>query len=219
MLVLCEVKVFINISLEIFVYEFLSKNLHFWLKPYIIILSIRFVRLFYYEYNHIMKNAGKAFINSTLLIEILAVFFIIILWAVIFHYVEWISIFDWIYFVISTMSTVWLWDITPKTELWKIFVIIYSFLGVPLFLSVSGLILESRFNRRIKSYISKFHKELHEAESELKVVEEKVNETLEDVLETTEETKYQVEEHEDRIDEVEEKVEDKIEKKSKRKTK
>lgn len=150
-----------------------------------------------------MKNAGKAFINSTLLIEILAVLFIILLWAVIFHYVEWISFFDWIYFVISTMSTVWLWDIVPQTDTWKVFVVIYSLLWVPLFLSVSGLILESRFNRRIKSFVSKFYKELHEAETELKSIEEKVNEKLEDVLEDKKETQNQVEENTDRLDEVE----------------
>lgn len=162
-----------------------------------------------------MKNVGKAFISNTLLIEIFAVVFIIILWAAIFHYVEWISFFDWIYFVISTMSTVWLGDIVPQTDTWKVFVVIYSILWVPLFLSVSGLILESRFNRRIKSYVSKFHKDLHEAEIELKEMEKNVNERIENVLETTEETKDQVEEHEDRIDEVEEKIEKKQRKKVK----
>lgn len=169
-----------------------------------------------------MKNAGKAFISSTLLIEISAVIFVIILWATIFHYVEWIRFFDWIYFVISTMSTVWLGDIVPQTDTWKVFVVIYSILWVPLFLSVSGLILESRFNRRIKSYVTKFHKELHAAETELKDMEEKVSDTLEDVLETTEdtqdkveETQDQVEENTDRIEEVEEKVEKKIKKKLK----
>ena len=122
------------------------------------------------------------------------------------------------------MSTVWLWDIVPQTDTWKVFVVIYSLLWVPLFLSVSGLILESRFNRRIKSYVSKFYKELHAAETELKDMEEKVSDTLEDVLETTEntqdqveETQDQVEENTDRIEEVEEKVEKKIEKKPKKK--
>lgn len=171
-----------------------------------------------------MKNAGKAFISNILLVEILIILAVIFFWAVWFHYVEWLSLFHSLYFVMTTMSTIWLWDITPKTDLWRVLVIFYSFLWVPLFLSISGLMLESRFNRRIKSYVSKFHKELYEAEKELKDMEEKVSETLEDVLETTEstqdrveETQDQVEENTDRIEEVEEKVKKKIKKKLKRK--
>lgn len=166
-----------------------------------------------------MKNAGKAFINNTLLVEILIVLLVILAWATIFHYLEWLHFFDSLYFVMTTMATIWLWDITPKTDLWKVFVIIYSFLWVPLFMWVSWLILESRFNRHIKNYVSKFYRELHEAEDELKDVEDQVNKRLEDVLENTEETQDQVEENTDRIEEVEEKIEKKIEKKPKKKNK
>lgn len=166
-----------------------------------------------------MKNAGKAFISNTLLVEILIIIFVILVGAIIFHYLEWLTLFDSLYFVMTTMATIWLWDITPHTDLWKVFVIIYSFLWVPLFMWVSWLILESRFNSHIKNYVSKFYRELHEAEDELKDVEDQVNKRLEDVLENTEETQDQVEENTDRIEEVEEKVGKRSKRKSKKNSK
>ncbi len=142
------------------------------------------------------------------MIEILIVFFVVFAGAFIFHYLEGLHFFDSLYFVMTTMATIWLWDITPKTDLGKVFVIIYSFLWVPLFMSVSWLILESRFNRRIKSYISRFHKELHEAETELKDMEDTVSDKLEDVLASAEQTQDQVEETQDQVEETQDQVEE-----------
>ncbi len=65
---------------------------------------------------------------------------------------------------------------------------------VPLFISLSWLILESRFNRRLKQYISNFHKELHIAELELKEVEEKVEEELGDVMKQWKKTDIKIDE-------------------------
>lgn len=65
---------------------------------------------------------------------------------------------------------------------------------VPIFVSLSWLILESRFNTHIKYYISHFHKELHKAEEELKEVEEKVESELWDVIKQWEKAETKIDE-------------------------
>lgn len=139
-----------------------------------------------------IKSAWKSFFKNVLFREILFVFFIIILWGFIFWKIEWLNFIDSLYFTTTTMATIWFGDITPQTDLWKIFVMIYAFMWVPLFISVSWLILESRFNRRLKQYISNFHKELHIAELELKEVENKVEEELGDVMKQWKKTEIKI---------------------------
>lgn len=164
-----------------------------------------------------MKPAWKKFMKNVLFREILLVLFIIILWAFIFWQVEWLSFINSIYFTTTTMATIWFGDITPQTTTWKIFVMIYAFMWVPLFISLSWLILESRFNRRLKQYISNFHKELHIAELELQEVEEKVWEELWNVMKQEEKAKGKIEEtaewvkiNRKKIEKIEEMIEDNI---------
>jgi len=144
------------------------------------------------------RNVWKKFFWHVIAIELIIILWVVLIGWVIFHFVEWLSFFHAVYFAVTTMATVWFGDIVPKTDLGRVFVMIYAFMGVPLFLSISWLILESRFNRRIKSYVAKFHKELHKAEEELKEVEEKVNKELWDAIEKTDEnvseTKWEVKE-------------------------
>lgn len=125
-----------------------------------------------------VKTAWKKFFNSLIFSEILIILLVIVTWAVIFHFVEWLSFFHSIYFVMTTMATIWYWDITPHTDLWRVFVIIYAFLWVPLFISISWLILESRFNKHIKKYINRLNRELHQAEQEIEQVEKNVQKEL-----------------------------------------
>jgi hypothetical protein len=166
-----------------------------------------------------MKNrsAWKSFFKNVLFREILLVFFIILLWGFIFWKIEWLSFIDSIYFTTTTMATIWLWDIAPQTITWKIFVMIYAFMWVPLFISLSWLILESRFNRRLKQYITNFHKELHIAEVELQEVEAKVWEEIWDVMKQEKRTEGKVDEtvkwvkiNRKKIDRLEEIIEDNI---------
>ncbi|MFZ2150453.1 MAG: ion channel [Candidatus Absconditicoccaceae bacterium] len=143
-----------------------------------------------------MKNrsAGKSFLKNVLFREILLVFFIILIGGFIFWKIEGLSFIDSIYFTTTTMATIGLGDIAPQTTTGKIFVMIYAFMGVPLFISLSGLILESRFNKRLKQYISNFHKELHAAELELQEVEDKVGEELGDVMKQEKKTEGKIDE-------------------------
>lgn len=76
------------------------------------------------------------------------------------------------------MTTIGLGDVTPTTDLGRVLVMIYALLWVPLFISLSWLILESRFNHRIKSYVNKLHNELHVAEENIKTMENEVSDEL-----------------------------------------
>ena len=63
---------------------------------------------------------------------------------------------------------------------------IYALTGVPLFVSLSGIILENRFNRTVKHHVTKFYKEIQEAEREIHQMEERVSDEISDVMEETE---------------------------------
>jgi voltage-gated potassium channel Kch len=126
----------------------------------------------------IRHSEGKNFLQSSLVREIILIVFLIILGTVIFCIVEGLPWFSSLYFTITTMATIGFGDITPKTDLGRVFVMIYALLGVPLFVSLSGLILESRFNARIKSYVSRLHTEIHAAEVNIKAMEDEVSDEL-----------------------------------------
>ncbi|MEI7563646.1 MAG: hypothetical protein WCJ39_08705 [bacterium] len=88
---------------------------------------------------------------------------------------------------------------------------IYALLGVPLFVSLSGLILESRFNRRIKSYITRLHTELHVAEQNIKAMEDEVSDELtvaiKEASKQAKKTEKVVEDTEEEMDKAQEKIE------------
>lgn len=140
-----------------------------------------------------MISEWKSFFKHILFREILVVIWIIFLWWFVFWIVEWRSFINALYFTTTTMATIWFGDITPHTNTWKILVMIYAFIWVPLFVSLSWLILETRFNKHLKKYITKFYKELHAAEMELKEVEDKVWEELWDVMKQEKKTEINVE--------------------------
>ena len=125
-----------------------------------------------------IRSEGKQFLQSALVKEIIFIVLLIVLGAIVFHIVEKFTRFMSLYFTVTTMTTIGFGDVAPKTELWRVFVMIYALLGVPLFISLSWLILESRFNHRIKTYINKLHAELHVAEENIKTMENEVSDEL-----------------------------------------
>ncbi len=143
-----------------------------------------------------MNQAWKSFHKNLLFREIIVIIGIIFLWWLIFWKVEWLRFINSLYFTVVTITTIWYGDITPQTDLWKIFAMIYAFMGVPIFISLSWLILESRFNKRMKQYITHFHKELHKAEEELQEVEGKVEKELWYVMRQWKRTQSEVQETE-----------------------
>jgi peptidoglycan hydrolase CwlO-like protein len=124
-------------------------------------------------------------------------------------------LFESFYFVMTTMATIGFWDITPQTDLWKVLVIIYAFLWVPLFISISWLRLESKFNKRIKWYVTKVYKEVHTAEEELKQIESKINKELDNVIQEAETTEEKIEDASKEIKSTNQKI-DKMEKEIKK---
>ena len=62
------------------------------------------------------------------------------------------------------MSTIWYGDMAPITHGGKIVAIIYWFMGAPLFIWLTGLIFQTRFQKLIKHSIHAYHREAKEAE-------------------------------------------------------
>ncbi|MGH7203429.1 MAG: potassium channel family protein [Candidatus Levyibacteriota bacterium] len=63
------------------------------------------------------------------------VLFLLLSGTIFYHQVEHWSFLDAIYFSVTTLTTVGLGDLAPKTDLGKIFTIIYIFIGVGTLLS------------------------------------------------------------------------------------
>ena len=132
------------------------------------------------------KNIGKMFTKNILIAEIILVMLIIIIGAITFHFIEWWRILDSFYFIISTMSTIWFGDFIPQTDIGKVFVMFYAIIGVPFFVSIGWLFLETRFRKAIKQYLNKVYKELREVEAEIQEVEDVVITNLKNNLENKE---------------------------------
>lgn len=49
----------------------------------------------------------------------------IIIWTISFHYIENWTFIDSFYFSVTTLTTVWYWDIYPSTEIWRLYAAIY----------------------------------------------------------------------------------------------
>lgn len=145
------------------------------------------------------QSVGKKFFENLVFIEVWFIIFFLFVWALLFSLAEGHSFFNSLYFTTTTMATVGFGDITPHTTMGKILVMIYSLTGVPLFVSLSGIILENRFNRTVKAHVSKFYREIQEAEREIHEMEERVTEEISDVMQ---ETAF----NEDKIDETEKEV-------------
>lgn len=91
------------------------------------------------------------------------------------------------------MSTIWLWDFLPQTDLGKWFFMFYAIIWVPFFVSIWWLILENRFRKSIQHYLKKVYRDLRNAEYEIETVEEAVIKKLKKTLENTEEVVSNIE--------------------------
>jgi voltage-gated potassium channel len=141
-----------------------------------------------------LKDIWKIFSKNLLITELVLVWLIIIWWAFTFHFVEWWRILDSFYFIVSTMSTIGLWDFLPQTDLGKWFFIFYAIIGVPFFVSIWGLILENRFRKSIEHYLKKVYRDIRDAEVEIQQVEETIIRKLKRNLENTQETVENIQE-------------------------
>ena len=89
---------------------------------------------------------------------------IVIIGTFCFHFVEKRDVFHSFYFTTVTMATVGYWDMAPLTYGGKVLSIIYWFMWAPLFIGLTWVILQSKFQKLIKHSIHAYHKEVKEAE-------------------------------------------------------
>lgn len=109
--------------------------------------------------NHMLANYSILFFGSIIVL-------IVIIWTICFHFVEKRDLFHSFYFTTVTMATVGYWDMAPLTNWGKILAIMYWFMGAPLFIGLTWIILQSKFQKIIKWSIHEYHKEIKEAQKE-----------------------------------------------------
>lgn len=64
------------------------------------------------------------------------------------------------------MATVGYGDMAPITHAGKIVAIFYWFMGAPMFIGLTWIILQSKFQKVVKNSIHEYHKEIKEAQKE-----------------------------------------------------
>lgn len=112
-------------------------------------------------FTHMLANHPILFFASIILI-------IVFIWTVCFHFMEHRDLFHSFYFTTVTMATVGYGDMAPITYGWKILAIFFWFMGAPLFIGITGIFLQSKFQKIVRGSIHEYHKELKEAAEEAK---------------------------------------------------
>ncbi len=90
----------------------------------------------------------------------------VILGTLCFHFVEERDMFHSFYFTTVTMATVGYGDMAPLTNWGKILAILYGFMGAPLFIGLTGIILQFKLQKIVKWSIHEYHKEIKETQKE-----------------------------------------------------
>lgn len=120
--------------------------------------------------------------NNMILVAVLIVAVILVLGAYGFHYTEGWHYFNALYFTIITMSTIGYGDIVPLTHAGKSLTMVFAFLGVPMFIALSWVILENRFRKIMQTHLFEYNKAIRKTQWEIK-------ETQDDLEDITHEVK------------------------------
>lgn len=112
-------------------------------------------------FNHALANHSILFFGTIIVI-------IVIIGTVCFHFIEHRDFFHSFYFTTVTMATVGYGDMAPITYGWKILAIFFWFMWAPLFIGITGILLQSKFQKIVRGSIHEYHKELKEAAEEAK---------------------------------------------------
>lgn len=73
---------------------------------------------------------------------------VLVIGAVFYHFVEGLSWLDAFYFCVITLTTVGYGDITPQTDLGKLFTIFYVLIGIGIIATFAQLFLKNAVERR-----------------------------------------------------------------------
>lgn len=84
---------------------------------------------------------------QTLELELVLIALLLMIWSYLLVRFEDISLFNAIYLSVITLAGVWYGDITPQTVEWKIVVMIYAILGMPVFIFTMSVIVSSMMER------------------------------------------------------------------------
>jgi len=104
--------------------------------------------------------------NHSILFFTVIIVIIVLIGTLSFHFVEWWGMFNAFYFTTVTMATVGYGDMAPITHAGKIVAIFYWFMGAPMFIGLTWIILQSKFQKVVKNSIHEYHKEIKEAQKE-----------------------------------------------------
>lgn len=101
----------------------------------------------------VKKQTSKKALHVTDIIKpktiIMTIFAVIGVGAVFYHYVEGLSWLDSFYFCVITLTTVGYGDITPQTNIGKIFTMFYILIGVGIIASSLSYLLRSSLAKRM----------------------------------------------------------------------
>lgn len=116
-------------------------------------------------HRHIKRFLDEFIGKYPVLFFLVIIIIIVLVGTIAFHIVEDWNLFDSFYFTTVTMSTIWYGDMAPLTHGGKVISIIYGFMGAPLFIWLTWLLFQTRFQKLIKHSIHSYHKEAKEAET------------------------------------------------------
>ncbi len=134
-------------------------------------LHLFFWRLSRYLFNkyssmhHRIRVLINEFISGyPILFFVCIIIILVIIGSILFSCVEHWTLFNSFYFTSVTMATIGYGDIFPITHAGKILAVIYGFMGAPLFVWLTWLFFQNKFQILVKRSIHAYHQEAKEAE-------------------------------------------------------
>ena len=134
----------------------------------------RLDKLLFFCYNSLkqiskMEKIISSLVKNHTLFMWLLILSIIIFWANTFHEIEWWTHLDSLYFIISTVTTVWYWDFVPTTDSTKILTMLFSISVIPLLFYLWPKFLDKSMTEKINSLRNKLNKDIKKVEENVQV--------------------------------------------------
>ncbi len=131
-----------------------------------------YLQVFCYNIMNKKTNMDKivnSFIKNHTLFMWILIFSVIIFWSNAFHEIEWWSYLDSLYFIISTVTTVWYWDFVPTQNSTKILTMLFSISVIPLLFYLWPKFLDKSMTKKIDSLREKLNKDIKKVEENVQI--------------------------------------------------